>query len=296
MIIDAHQHVWDLARARYSWLDEALAPINRTTDINEVLPQMRRIGVEATVLVQAADNSDDTANMLRVAHEHAEVVGVVAWVPLDKPDTSAAMLDELRQDSHVVGVRALLHAKPDPEWVLRDGVDASLGFLESAGLAFDYVTNDSSALALVPQLSQRHPDLKVVIDHLGKPPVSAGEPERLRWRNLLAAAVENPRVTAKLSGLYGTTGSAASWTIDSVRPFVADAFDLLGADRLMFGSDWPISELEGGYARVWDALSELANGYGPEARAAVFGGTAETAYGLDPALLEAAAAVGKEDN
>lgn len=289
MIIDAHQHVWDLSRAAYPWLDGELAPIDRTMELSEVTTAMHRAGVGATVLVQAADNAQDTENMLLVADAHPEVVGIVAWVPLDEPEQAAATLQRLRRDSRVVGVRTLLHAQPDPEWVLRDDVDEGLGVLEAAGVSFDYVTGTPDALRLLPTISARHPELRIVIDHLAKPPVGGTAAQHRDWRRLIAAAAENPRVAAKISGLYAATGALSEWSIDSIRPFVDDALQLFGAERLMVGGDWPISVLAGGYERTWTALTSLAGRLDPTSREALLGGTAAAVYRLDPSRIAAAA-------
>jgi L-fuconolactonase len=292
VIIDAHQHVWDLSRAEYPWLDAGLAPIDRTMEFDEVEPAMREAGVGATVLVQSADNEGDTANMLRVADAHPQVVGVVAWVPLDEPARAAAMLDRLRRDDRVAGVRALLHGYSDPEWILRPDVDEGLGLLESAGMTFDFVTAGPAAMALLPTVSSRHPGLSIVIDHLGKPPIGGTPAERDAWKDLIAAAASNPRVSAKVSGLYAATGDLAGWTEDAVRPFITDAIELFGVDRLMAGGDWPISVLAGGYDRTWSALLSLAGELTPREADALLGGTAASVYGLDSARLAAAAEAG----
>lgn len=279
MIIDAHQHVWNPATAPYPWLT-GLDPIDREMALAEVLPAMRAAGVQATVLVQAEDNAPDTANMLREADKHAEVVGIVAWVPLDQPDEAHRMLTTLTEDPRVVGVRTLLHTNPDPDWVLRTEVDEGLSMLASRDLTFDYVTSNPAALAHLPGISERHPDLSIVIDHLGKPPVGA---DRSEWRRLIEAAAENPRVFAKLSGLYASSGPLDGWTLDEIRPIVDDALEIFGPERLMVGSDWPIAVLAGGYERTMAAILELAGG-----NADLLGGTAARFYRLDPALLAAA--------
>jgi len=288
MIIDAHQHVWDLSRAEYPWLDAGAAPIDRTMELDEIVPAMRRIGVGATVLVQSADNEGDTANMLRVADAHPEVVAVVAWVPLDQPDRAAEMLARLRGDDRVVGIRALVHTNPDPQWILRSDVDEGLGLLEAQGVPFDYVVESPAALALLPELSERHPALSIVVDHLGKPPVGGTDAERVVWRRLLEAAAANPRVTAKVSGLYAASGRMGDWTLDAIRPFVDDSLEMLGAGRLMMGGDWPISVLAGGYERTWGALLALADELEPAEAAALLGETAAAVYAIAPARLAAA--------
>ncbi|WP_370594953.1 amidohydrolase family protein [Streptomyces griseoviridis] len=281
-------HVWDPSRAPYDWLGPALAPIDRAMGLADVRPELRAAGVTGAVLVQAADHDADTAHMLAVAAAHPEVVGVVAWVPLDDPGRARTRLAELRRNPYVVGVRALVHERPDPDWVLRPDVARGLDLLAGAGLPFDYVTSSPEALVHVPELAARHPGLRLVVDHLGKPPVGGGPAERAGWRELIGAAARHPQVHAKVSGLYSATGPLGSWTTEQVRPFVEDALDLFGPGRLMYGGDWPVSVLAGGYARGWAACLELLAPLSPADRAAVLGGTAATFYRIDPALLDAA--------
>ncbi|WP_406296371.1 amidohydrolase family protein [Streptomyces sp. NBC_00624] len=287
-VIDAHQHVWDPARAPYDWLGPAMAPIDRAMGFAEVRPALRAAGVTATVLVQAADNDAGTDHMLATAAAHPEVVAVVAWIPLDASGLARARLAALRRDPHVVGVRTLVHENPDPDWILRSDVGQGLALLAQAGLAFDYVTSTPAALVHVPELAARHPQLRLVVDHLGKPPVGGGAEERAAWRRLIAAAARHPGVHAKVSGLYSACGPLDAWTTDQVRPFVEDALELFGPGRLMYGGDWPVSLLAGGYERTWEAYGKLLAPLDPDDRAAVLGGTAAGFYRIDAALLDAA--------
>jgi L-fuconolactonase len=226
--------------------------------------------------------------MLATAAAHPEAVAVVAWVPLDDPGRARARLAALRRDPRVVGVRALVHEKADPDWILRPDVGEGLALLDEAGLTFDYVTASPEALIHVPELASRHPGLRLVVDHLGKPPVGGGREDRARWRTLIAAAARHPRVHAKVSGLYSARAPLEAWTVDGVRPFVEDALELFGPERLMYGGDWPISLLAGGYERTWEACLELLAPLGSGDRAAVLGGTAARFYRIDTALLNAA--------
>lgn len=293
MIIDSHQHVWDLTRADYPWLGPELSPVNRTIDLAESLPHMSAAGVAGTVLVQAADNAEDTENMVRTADDHPQVVGIVAWVPLDRPEVASRMLADRGSDRRVVGVRNLLHARPDPAWVTSDRVNEGLGVIEAAGKTFDYVTGGPAALSLLPTISSRHPDLRLVIDHLGKPPIGGGPQARTEWLGLLKSAAENPRVFAKVSGLYSSVGELGEWTVDAVRPFFDDALEIFGPSRLMFGSDWPISLLAGGYERTWSAVTQFTAALDAGERDAVLGLTAASFYKLDPDVLTGARAARK---
>ncbi|MFG3164672.1 amidohydrolase family protein [Streptomyces sp. NPDC048232] len=287
-VVDAHLHVWDPGVAAYDWLGPAMSPLDRAMRFPDARRGLRSAGVDAAVLVQAADNDADTDLMLATAAAHPEVVGVVAWVPLDDPVRARARLTALRGDPHVVGVRTLLHERSDPDWILGPDAGAGLALLAEAGLPFDYPTASPAALRHLPELADRHPGLRLVVDHLGKPPVGGAREDRAEWRRLIAAAALHPGTHAKVSGLYSASGPLDTWTTAQIRPFVEDALELFGPERLMYGGDWPISLLAGGYARTWESVCELLAPLAPDDRAAVLGGTAARFYRLDPALLNAA--------
>lgn len=288
-IVDAHQHVWDLARARYDWLTSELDPIDRTITFDELKPSLRRAGVDATVLVQSADNDEDTGLMLEVAAANPEIVAVVAYAPLERPAEVSARLRSFQADTLVVGVRNLIHTMPDPEWLLRSDVDEGLGLLEEAGLTFDLVAVLPEHLALVPTLTERHPELRIVIDHLAKPPIGSTDTEP--WWSLIAQASESPNVFAKVSGLYSAVGASGSWTSDVIRPYLQRSMECFGSERLMFGGDWPISILSGGYDRVWAALRGLCDELAESDRDNILGKTAIDFYGIDSTRVARALAV-----
>jgi L-fuconolactonase len=285
VIIDAHQHVWDLDRSPYRWLGPQVPQWNRTFTFDELAPHLRRNGVDATVLVQSDDDDRDTALMLEVADRHPQVAAIVAYVPLDQPARAAERLAELRKDTRVVGIRNLIHDLPDPDWILRPDVAEGLRVLEDADVTFDYVAVLPRHLEHVPTLSERHPRLRLVIDHLAKPPI--GEADAEPWWSLIAAAAQNPLVHAKVSGLY--PGSAPdTWTAANIRPFVDRALDLFGPSRLMYGGDWPISVAAGGYDHVFAGIEEVLSDLSDADRARIWSGTAREFYRIDPARLAAA--------
>ena len=269
MIIDAHQHVWDLDRSPYAWLGPHVPQWNRTFTFEELRPHLVRNGVDATVLVQSDDHDGDTDLMLEVADRHPEIAAIVAYVPLDRPDVAADRLAQLRKDPRVVGIRNLIHDIPDPDWILRPDVDDGLGVLERAGVTFDYVAVLPRHLEHVPTLSERHPGLRIVIDHLAKPPI--GEAGREPWWSLIETAAENPLVHAKLSGLY-------PWDRESIQPFVDRALDVFGPGRLMYGGDWPISTAAGGYDQVFEGLSAALSGLSDDDREQIYSATARRFY------------------
>jgi L-fuconolactonase len=172
--------------------------------------------------------------------------------------------------------------QPDPEWLLRDDVAQSLRLLEDADIPFDLVSVRRRHLGLVPELVERHPRLRIVIDHLSKPPIARDEREPW-WTNLARAAAASPLVHAKISGLMPARTPYDDWRLDDLRPFVDHAAEVFGPDRLMWGSDWPIIDLAGGYERAWDAAHALVADWSPADQDALFGGTAVRFYGMETA-------------
>lgn len=287
MIVDAHLHVWDPTRAPYPWLTSALHPIDRTLLIDDIAADLDHAGVDRVVLVQAADNAADTELMRSEARRHPRrVAGIVAWLPLDDPAALERGIESFAGDPLIVGIRNLIHDR-EPGWLSGSAQNHALALLAQAGLALDFVTSSAEALGEIPGLAGRHPALRIVIDHLGKPPIGGTAQERLRWRGLLRDAAAHPLVHAKLSGLYPPQGDATAWSVDDIRPFIDDAVEILGPARLMYGSDWPIVVRAGGHHRAHAALTEIIGGWDAADRDAALGGTASAFYRLpSPPTIE----------
>jgi L-fuconolactonase len=279
VIIDSHLHVWDRSRAQYSWIGPDLREIDRSIALEEVKPSLKRAGVTGVVLVQSADEPGDTDYMLEVATDPL-VLGVVGWVPLEDPLEAERRLSVLRQSPVIVGIRNLVHDRPDPDWALRPEFDSGLGLLEDAGLPFDFVTSGPDAMSRLVQIADRHPRLRVVLDHLGKPPIGGGRADVLRWTALMREAAARPNVFAKVSGLYAVAGHADGRMGSAVGEAVDVAFETFGADRLMYGGDWPMSLLAGGYDRVFGTIVDAVAGLGVEERECLLWRNATAVYQL----------------
>ncbi len=277
MRIDAHQHVWEIESGGYPTLAALPAPANRSYEPGELLPQLVATGIDATVLVQAEDHRADTDAMLAHAREHDWIAGVVGWLPLLDPDATAAGAEAWAAEPLLVGMRHLIHDEPDPRWLLQPRVIESLGVLAEHGIPFDVVAVLPEHLQLVPMIAALVPGLRIVVDHLAKPPIAAGGWEP--WASLLAEAAAVPGVHAKISGL-NTAADPKRWSAAALERYVDHALDLFGADRLMFGGDWPIARLAGEYADVVRETAVLLADLPQPDQAAIWGGTAERFYGL----------------
>lgn len=276
-MIDTHLHLWNLERGDYPWLGPELGPLNRTFDLGEIEPDLHELGVDRAVLVQAANNGLDTELMLEAADRHPWVVGVVGWVDLTEGDAAEASAERLAEDRRVVGIRHLIHNEEDPDWLLRSEVLAGLRALARVGLAFDIVSVLPRHLEHVSTVAEHAPDLRIVIDHLSKPPIASGDLHE--WARLLAEAAAHPNVHAKISGL-DTAASPERWTPADLRPAVDHALQVFGADRLMYGGDWPITILGGGYRRQHAAFTEIVSTWTEDEQRAVKWRTATRVYGL----------------
>ena len=277
-VIDAHQHLWDPASGWYDWLAREPEILRRRFVFDDARGAIEALTVGGSVLVQAADHDGDTDAMLAEARANPLVLGVVGYLALEQPARAAQRLDVLAGDDAFVGVRNLIHDQPDPDWLLRADVAEGLALVETARLPFDLVAVLPRHLEHVDYLSDRFPELTVVIDHLAKPPV--GTDRRQPWRELITRAASNPRVVAKLSGLY-RQGDGPPATDDDIRPWIADAIEVFGPDRLMLGSDWPVAEIAGGYLPVTGSVIRVVGDLlAPRDAARVLAGTATEVYGL----------------
>ncbi|MDA8309447.1 MAG: amidohydrolase family protein [Actinomycetota bacterium] len=277
IVVDAHQHFWNPVRVDYPWLEVDYPELNRPYVFADLEPHLASCGVQATVLVQSGESLEDNEVMFEIARSESRVAGIVAWVPIEDAERTDALLETFGRAHRVVGVRTLAQNQPDPDWLLRSDVARGLDVVATRGLPFDFLGKFARHLRHVPTLCERHPELRIVIDHLAKPPI--GE-DLVAWSDLLARAAEAPNVFAKVSGLYPAAGDRAPWTLEDIRPALARALELFGSSRLMFGSDWPVCELAGGYETVVGALFRLFEELSAEERRDLLGETAVRFYGL----------------
>lgn len=272
--IDAHQHFWRLARGDYGWLTPDLATLYRDYEPGDLAPLLTERGIARTVLVQAAPTDAETDFLLELADQHASVGAVVGWV--DLADSRAPeRLDQLARHDCFRGVRPMIQDIDDDAWMLRDTLTPAFQAMTQLGLRFDALVLTRHLGHLV-HLLDLHPDLPVVVDHGAKPDIASGGLKP--WRKAMRPLAEHPGVYCKLSGLI--TEAAADWQIDDLRPYVEELFELFGADRLMWGSDWPVVNLAGGYAAWWEATKTLLADCSDADRDAMLGRTAGTFYGI----------------
>lgn len=271
--IDAHQHFWRLARGDYGWLTSALAPIYRDFGPNDVAPLLNARGIEKTILVQAAPSFAETLYMFELAEHAPFVAGVVGWVDFDAPDAASTIVKVAAEHPLLVGLRPMLHDFPDDDWLLRPNLAAAFEAMAGRGLVFDALARPHH-LSRVRKICERHPNLTVVIDHIAKPLIRDRKLDP--WRDDIAAVAKCPNTVCKLSGI--ATEAAPDWTVADIKPYIDHVFEVFGPQHILWGSDWPVVNLAGGYARWWEATTTLLAPLDAPARDAILGGTAERIY------------------
>jgi L-fuconolactonase len=279
--VDAHHHFWDTSSGRftYPWMTGPAAELRGTYGPAELAPLVAEAGIDQTVLVQTIASVEETEAFLAIADATGYVGGVVGWVDLaDRAvgDTLARLRD--RPDGRwLKGVRHQVHDEADPRWLLRPDVRRGIRAVGQAGLVYDLLVRPRELPATL-ELVRDVPGTPFVVDHIAKPPIATGEREP--WATLMRQLADQAHVLVKVSGMV-TEADWQTWTVDDLRPYVERLLDWFGPQRLMFGSDWPVCTLAASYAEVRAAAAELMAGLSGDERAAVFGGTAVAAYGLD---------------
>ncbi len=274
MRIDAHQHFWALARCDYGWLTPDLDTIYRDFTPDDLMPLLKAAGIDGTVLVQAAPTVAETEYMLSLADQNAFIKGVVGWVNFEADDVGA-QIAALAAHPALVGLRPMIQDIADPFWMHGDTLTPAFEAVQQHDLTFDALTVPQH-LGPLRQLLERHPDMRVVIDHGSKPLIK--DAILYDWADNMAALARDTNAWCKLSGLV--TEAAADWTIDDLRPYVDHLLNTFGPSRLIWGSDWPVCTLASSYERWCETTDMLLKHLSSAERQAIMGGNAARAYNL----------------
>ncbi len=272
--IDAHQHFWTVERNDYGWLTPELKPLYRDFGPADLAPLLKEASIDRTILVQAAPTVAETRFLLELAAQTDLVAGVVGWIDMAS-EAAPSMLANLAQDTKLVGIRPMIHNIEDPAWITRKELATATEAVIESDLCFDALVRPVH-LPFLLEFLQRHPDLKTVIDHGAKPDIANGlwQP----WADRMSRIAENTSACCKLSGLL--TEASADQGYDDLLPYMEHLLTTFGAERLMWGSDWPVLNRAGTY-RGWIAMAErFLQGLTGENRKQVMCGAAARFYGI----------------
>jgi L-fuconolactonase len=273
MIIDAHHHFWRLSRGDYAFPSPQDAILYRDFEPAQLAPLLDRAGVSATVLVQATDTVEETGFLLQLAAETPFIAGVVGWWEPRSKDCLPRLL-ALPHGEYLVGLRPMLQKYDDVSWLLADNALPALAGIGSRGLAFDALV-DARHLDVIDGLCSALPLLRVIIDHMGKP---WRHPHLFAcWQAGMRALSRHANCFVKLSG-FPFAHKAPQPHADLAGLF-AQLREWFGAERIIWGSDWPVAEREGGYATALAGMTALV---ASDEQPLVFHANAAAVYRLGP--------------
>jgi len=278
MIIDSHQHFWQVGRFEYPWMSPELGVLYRDHLPAHLEPVLNQCGVAKTVLVQASNSLAETHWLLSLAENYSFIAAVVGWVDLADAGIEQE-LEVMTANPKFKGVRHLVESEPADDWLVQPKVLRGLGALAGYGVSYDLLVH-THHLKHARTVAESCPDLRLVVDHMAKPPIKSGEINE--WAQELKALAAAPNVYCKLSGLV-TEANLTSWRLEDLRPYVERALEYFGPARIMFGSDWPVCLLAASYDQLLESFDLLLVGLSETERSGVFGGNATEFYRLHPA-------------
>ncbi|RYY10576.1 MAG: amidohydrolase [Cytophagaceae bacterium] len=273
--IDAHQHFWHFDPVRDAWITPDMAAIQRDflpTDLEPILIQHQLAGC---VAVQASQSEAETDWLLALAAQHAFIKGVVGWVDLQAANV-AERLDHYQQFPQLRGFRHLLQGEADRSLLLRPAFQRGLAALAPRGFTYDLLILPDQ-LGYATELAQALPNQFFVVDHLAKPPIKTQEIDD--WRRDIRELAAHENVCCKVSGLV-TEADWQHWQPQDFRPYLDVVFAAFGPARVLYGSDWPVCNVAGGYKRAIDILADYLRPFSAAEQALFWGGNAARFYGL----------------
>lgn len=275
MTIDAHIHLWRLARGDNISINASMAPIYRDLEPPDLRPRLDAAGVERIVAVQAAETLAEALYLVGLSRRFDWIAGVVAWAE----PASAAIEEELSALAGipiVKGIRPIRDDNRSIAYLLDAQLERGWKALRANGLSLDILVQNWREIPLATTLARRLPDLAIVLDHCGKPDVKGGQ--FAPWASYLSELARLPNVSCKLSGLMNCAGPGAG--LDDVRAYAEHVIAAFGPERVMWASDWPPLDLASDYA-AWHRISTaVIAGLSPAERAAVLEDTATRVYRL----------------
>ena len=279
MKIDAHQHFWQPLRGDYDWMPQDNPILNRAYGPADLAPALDRFEIDGTILVQAAATIHEAEYMLGLADATPFIKGVVGWVDFED-QSQLAQLRRLAQHPKFLGVRPMIQDIPDVDWMLRDDVQWAYRAVIDLDLTFDAL-GFPQHLPNFLTLMKRYPAMRVVFDHCIKPQVRdqrRGKNAFSVWADGISKLADETQGCCKFSGLV--TEADDGWSIEDLRPFADHVLNSFGADRVMWGSDWPVCRLQASYDNWHDVAQALTADRPATERSDIFGGTATRFYRL----------------
>lgn len=273
--IDAHQHFWHFDPVRDAWITPDMAAIRRDFLPTDLAPILQQHGLAGCVAVQASQSEAETDWLLELAATHSFIKGVVGWVDL-QADNVAERLGHYQQFAKLKGFRHVLQGEADRALMLAPAFRRGVGALAKFGFTYDLLILPDQ-LGYAAELAQAFPNQPLVVDHIAKPPIKAQEIDD--WMRDIRQLAAHENVCCKVSGLV-TEADWQHWQAQDFRPYLDVVFAAFGPERVLYGSDWPVCNVAGGYDRALGLLADYLAPFSAAEQAQFWGDNAARFYGL----------------
>ena len=274
--IDSHHHLWKFNQAEYGWIDDRMSLLRRDFMPIALEAELASTGVDGAVAVQARQTLDETNWLLALADDSPILRGVVGWAAIASDDFGA-QLDRLREHPKLKGLRHIVQAEPDENFILRENFNRGIRKLLPTGLVYDILIYERQ-LPQAIQFVDLHPNQVFVVDHIAKARIADGQLQP--WRENMFALARRENVYCKVSGMV-TEANWENWTPAQLEPYWDTVVAAFGARRLMFGSDWPVCLVASRYSTWLQTVQNWATQLSDSEQDRLFGGTAAEVYRLD---------------
>jgi L-fuconolactonase len=275
MIIDSHQHFWHYDAARDSWITDEMAVLKRDFLPADLQQEFAANGIEGSVVVQAAQSEEETGCLLELAQQHAFVKGVVGWCDL-RDAKLRERLEYFSQFEKLCGFRHVVQSEPDDNFLLRPDFLRGIALLQEFNFTYDILIYPKQLPAAI-RFVEKFPEQPFVLDHLAKPFIKDRIIEP--WAAQIRELAQHTQLYCKVSGMV-TEADWQNWQNDNFKAYLDVVFEAFGADRIMFGSDWPVCLLAADYRQVKDILSAYTNHFSSLERVKIFSLNARRFYKL----------------
>ena len=281
-IVDSHIHLCDPGRFGYGWT-KAAPSLARPVLPHHLTEAAKNVKIDKYVFVEVdvdfPQHLEEAAWVAGLADGDKRLAGMVAALPLERGKAIEPELDRLRQHKLLRGIRRLIQTQPDPDFCIKPDFIAGLELLAPHDLSFDICVFHHH-LPNVIKMVRQCPDVRFVLDHIGKPGIKAGLTEP--WRRDIKTLAAEGNVHCKISGV-ATEADHEHWTRDQLRPYIAHCIESFGFDRIMFGGDWHVSELAVSYPDWVEIVEQAVAGASASDKRKLFRDNAIAFYRLDRA-------------
>ena len=279
MRIDAHQHFWQYNDQEYDWITADQKILRQDYSPKHLEYWLRDNGLAGSIAVQARQSTAENDYLIELAETNSFIKGIVGWMDLQSDNLLATLT---KYQGKLCGVRHVIHDEADINFMLQEKFLRGIGMLNDFGYTYDLLVRPEHLPNCIT-LADRFPDQKFVIDHLAKPSIADATLDP--WQEDITRLAERKNVYCKLSGMV-TEAKFSAWgeeevPLEEFTPYMDVVLGAFSAERLMFGSDWPVCTLASTFDEAYDIVNEYIVSLSSEEQALIMGETATGFYGLD---------------